>query len=121
VSVLPADGPRCPGPAADAQELVPHWLSADARAELATVVRTALTSGHLLPAVAGHLQEVLTELYVAAAREIVWPGPAARVRAATGWADDVLPVRLSALELASLLAVPELPARLRGALLGAGW
>ena len=37
---------------------------------------------------------------------------------ATGWDADVLPVRLSAAELAGVLAVPALPARLRKVLLG---
>jgi hypothetical protein len=37
---------------------------------------------------------------------------------ATGWDADVLPVRLSAAELAGILAVPTLPARLRAVLLG---
>jgi hypothetical protein len=37
---------------------------------------------------------------------------------ATGWDADVLPVRLSATELAGVLAVPTLPAHLRAVLLG---
>jgi hypothetical protein len=56
---------------------------------------------------------------VAAARDAVWPAPAARVRLATGWDDDVLPVRLSAAELAGVLDLPALPDTLR-AVLGGG-
>jgi hypothetical protein len=55
---------------------------------------------------------------VAAARDAVWPASAARVRLATGWDDDVLPVRLSAAELASVLTLPTLPEGLRALLLG---
>jgi hypothetical protein len=61
---------------------------------------------------------VLTELHVAAARDAVWPASAARVRRATGWTDDVLPVRLSAAEVTSLLALPGLPGGLRAVLGG---
>ena len=100
------------------QVLVPHWLTAAQRDELATTIRTALTSWDLHPVAAIHLQDVLTELHVAAARDAVWPASAARVRLATGWDADVLPVRLSAAELAGILAVPALPAALRAALLG---
>jgi hypothetical protein len=71
------------------------------------------------PVAAIHLEDVLTELHVAAARDAVWPASAARVRLATGWGEDVLPVRLSAAELASVLAMPGLPAAVRG-LLGDG-
>jgi hypothetical protein len=62
---------------------------------------------------------VLTELHVAAARDAVWPAPAARVRMATGWGADVLPVRLSATEVAGVLALPGLPDALRTLLTGA--
>jgi hypothetical protein len=48
----------------------------------------------------------------------VWPAPAARVRLATGWDEDVLPVRLSAAELASVRAIPDLPAAVRAVLDG---
>lgn len=98
--------------------LTPHWLPGPARAELVALVREALgTDVH--PVAAIHLQDVLTELNVAAARDTVWPAAAARVRLATGWTSDVLPVRLSPAELASVLALPSLPTRLR-ALLGGG-
>jgi hypothetical protein len=70
------------------------------------------------PVAAIHLEDVLTELHVAAARDAVWPASAARVRLATGWDEDVLPVRLSAAELASVLAVPDLPAAVRAVLDG---
>jgi len=99
--------------------LVPHWLTAASRAELATVVRAALTARTVHPVAAIHLEDVLTELHVAAARDAVWPAPAARVRLATGWDEDVLPVRLSAAELAGVLALADLPGALR-ALLGGG-
>jgi hypothetical protein len=95
------------------QVLVPHWLTAAQRAELAVVVRDALAAPSVHPVAAIHLEDVLTELHVAAARDAVWPAPAARVRLATGWADDVLPVRLSAVEVAGVLALPVLPATLR--------
>jgi hypothetical protein len=101
------------------QVLLPHWLAGAQRAELATAVRAALTAGPVHPVASIHLEDVLTELHVAAARDAVWPASAARVRRATGWDADVLPVRLSAAELASVLSLAELPAAVR-ALLGRG-
>jgi hypothetical protein len=98
------------------QEL-PHWLAGPARAELVAVVREALATD-VHPVAAIHLQDVLTELHVAAARDAVWPAAAARVRLATGWTPDVLPVRLSPAELASVLSLPSLPAPLRAMLDG---
>jgi hypothetical protein len=68
------------------------------------------------PVAAIHLSDVLTELHVATARDAMWPGSAARVRRVTGWGADVLPVRLSARELTSVLTLPELAPRLRTAL-----
>ena len=112
MSALPSGGPL-------PQILVPHWLPADARAELAATVEEALAAATVHPVAAIHLEDVLTELHVAAARDAVWPASAARVRLATGWGADVLPVRLSAAELASVLALPGLPAGLRAALGGA--
>lgn len=104
-----------PGP----EVLVPHWLTGPDRDLLAVAVRDAL-DGRLVHPLAGfHLEDVLTELHVAAARDAVWPASAARVRLATGWAQDVLPVRLSAAELSSVLDLPSLPTALR-ALLGRG-
>jgi len=79
-------------------------------------VQAALDGGPVHPVVAVHLAEVLTELHVAAAREIVWPAPITRVRRATGWSADVLPVRLSAVELASVLSLPGLATVARDAL-----
>lgn len=102
-----------------ADVLAPHWLSSVERGELRTTIRRALATGDLHPVVAIHLEDVLTELHVAAARDAVWPAPAARVRLATGWSADVLPVRLSEAELSGVLALPTLPAALR-ARLGAG-
>ena len=101
-----------PGP----ETLVPHWLAGDHRTELATAVRAALTGRAVHPVAAIHLEDVLTELHVAAARDAVWPASAARVRRATGWAPDVLPVRLSAAERSSVLAVPGLPDAVRAQL-----
>jgi hypothetical protein len=112
MSVLPAGDPG-------SQVLVPYWLADAQRTELATVVRAALSGPQVHPVASIHLEDVLTELHVAAARDAVWPASAARVRRATGWDDDVLPVRLSAAELASVLSLPELPAAVR-ALLGRG-
>jgi hypothetical protein len=100
------------------QVLVPHWLTAADRVELTEVVRVALAAAAVHPVAAIHLSDVLTELHVAAARDAVWPATAARVRRATGWGADVLPVRLSAAELASVLGIPALPAALRGLLAG---
>jgi hypothetical protein len=40
------------------------------------------------------------------------------VRLVTGWDPDTLPVRLSAMELACTLSLPELPAPVRAALTG---
>ena len=96
--------------------LVPHWLTGTHRTQLATTVRAALTSRLVHPVAAIHLEDVLTELHVAAARDAVWPASAARVRLATGWDADVLPVRLSAAELAGVLALPTLPLGLRATL-----
>jgi hypothetical protein len=101
-----------PGP----EVLAPHWLARAHRSELATAVRVALTGRLMHPVAAIHLGDVLTELHVAAARDAVWPASAARVRLATGWDEDVLPVRLSAAELASVLAMPDLPAGVRARL-----
>jgi hypothetical protein len=98
--------------------LVPHWLSGAQRLRLANVVRDALDGTLIHPVAVLHLEDVLTELHVAAARDAVWPGPAARVRRATGWGDDVLPVRLSAAEVASLLTLTGLPEPLRAVLSG---
>ena len=108
-------------PAGDAgpEILVPHWLAAVHREELAGAVRSALSARRAHPVALIHLQDVLTELHVAAARDAVWPAPSARVRLATGWDDDVLPVRLSAAEVASVLAIPGLPPTLLD-LLGEG-
>ncbi|TFV64142.1 hypothetical protein E4P41_02565 [Geodermatophilus sp. DF01-2] len=102
------------GPASDV--LLPHWLTAAEREELEAVVRRALEGTALHPVSAIHLSDVLTELHVATARDAVWPGSAARVRRVTGWGADVLPVRLSARELTSVLTLAELPAALRAAL-----
>ncbi len=98
--------------------LVPHWLTGTDRELLSEVVRAAVADLDLHPVAAIHLTDVLTELHVAAARDAVWPASAARVRRVTGWGADVLPVRLSARELASVLALPALPAPLRGRLVG---
>jgi hypothetical protein len=114
VTAVPAGG-------TGADVLVPHWLTGTHRARLTAVVREALTDRAVHPVVAIRLEDVLTELHVAAARDAVWPAPAARVRLAAGWEADVLPVRLSADELAGVLALPSLPADLRGLLAkGAG-
>lgn len=99
--------------------LVPHWLTAADRGQLADTVRAALDACVVHPVAAIHLEDVLTELHVAAARDVVWPASAARVRLATGWDADVLPVRLSAAELAGVLALPTLSSDLR-ATLGTG-
>ena len=98
---------------------MPHWLDGERRTELATAVRAALAGRLMHPVAAIHLEDVLTELHVAAARDAVWPASAARVRLATGWDDDVLPVRLSAAERSSVLALPGLPDAVR-ALFGDG-
>ncbi|MCW2742346.1 MAG: uncharacterized protein JWR45_2768 [Blastococcus sp.] len=99
--------------------LVPYWLAGEQREQLARAVRASLAGRLVHPVAAIHLEDVLTELHVAAARDAVWPASAARVRLATGWDDDVLPVRLSAAELASVLAVPDLPGAV-SAILGGG-
>ena len=110
MSALPAGTPSV--------VLVPYWLTGPERTALGRAVRTAL-SGAVHPVSAIHLEDVLTELHVAAARDTLWPASAARVRSATGWSDDVLPVRLSAAERGSVLAVPGLPESVRAALAGA--
>jgi hypothetical protein len=111
MSALPSG---TPGP----EMLVPHWLAGAQRTQLATAVRQALSSRPVHPVAVIHLEDVLTELHVAAARDAVWPASAARVRLATGWDDDVLPVRLSAAEVSSVLALAELPAPVRDLLSG---
>ena len=110
MSVLPAGDP--------AVVLLPHWLSEADRECLAGLVRDGLTAPGLHPVAAVHLADVLTELHVAAARDAVWPASAARVRLATGWDSDVLPVRLSAAELESVLGISDLPDALRVLLTG---
>jgi hypothetical protein len=102
------------GPVPDV--LVPHWLTATEREQLAGLVRAALEDTTVHPVAAVHLADVLTELHVAAARDAVWPSSAARVRRVTGWGADVLPVRLSSRELSSVLTRPELAPPLRTAL-----
>jgi hypothetical protein len=102
------------GPAPDV--LVPHWLTAAEREELGSVVRGVLDGAEVHPVAAIHLADVLTELHVAAARDAMWPGSAARVRRVTGWGADVLPVRLSSRELTSVLALSGLAPALRTAL-----
>jgi hypothetical protein len=111
MSAVPAGEPG-------AEMLVPHWLAGAQRVQLATAVRQALSSRPLHPVTVIHLEDVLTELHVAAARDAVWPASAARVRLATGWGEDVLPVRLSAAELAGVLALAELPDTVRALLAG---
>ncbi len=111
MSALPTDG-------SGSRVLVPHWLGATERHELAAAVRGTLTDATVHPVAVLHLEDVLTELHVAAARDAVWPASAARVRRATGWDADVLPVRLSAAELASVLALAELPPAVRALLDG---
>lgn len=100
--------------------LVPHWLGAAERLELAAAVRSALGDPAVHPVALIHLEDVLTELHVAAARDAVWPAPAARVRLATGWDADVLPVRLSTAELTAVLALCVLPGAVRARLTGNG-
>jgi hypothetical protein len=109
MSALPTGDPG-------AEVLVPHWLTGAHREQLAATVRQALDACLVHPVAAIHLEDVLTELHVAAARDVVWPASAARVRLATGWDADVLPVRLSAAELAGVLALPTLPTGLRATL-----
>ncbi len=98
--------------------LVPHWLSAADRDALTTALDGALGRADLPSSTADRLVDVLTELHVARARDVVWPSSTARVRLVTGWDPDMLPVRLSAMELACTLSLPELPAPVRAALTG---
>jgi hypothetical protein len=100
------------------QVLVPYWLTGADRAAVAAAVRAALDADTVHPVAAIHLQDVLTELHVATVRDAVWPASAARVRRATGWGADVLPVRFSGAELAGVLALPALPAGVRAVLDG---
>ncbi len=101
-----------------ADVLVPHWLTGTHRARLTAVVQEALTDPGVHPVVAIRLEDVLTELHVAAARDAVWPASAARVRLATGWDADVLPVRLSLAEVTAVLSLCALPDGLRDRLTG---
>ncbi len=111
MSALPTDG-------SGSRVLVPHWLGATERHELAAAVRGTLTDATVHPVAVLHLEDVLTELHVAAARDAVWPASAARVRRATGWDADVLPVRLSLAEVTAVLASCVLPEALRTRLAG---
>ena len=105
-----------PAGEATADVLVPHWLTAAHRTQLTAAVQEALGSQRVHPVAAILLADVLTELHVAAARDAVWPTSSARVRLATGWGADVLPVRLSSRELTSVLTLPELASALRTSL-----
>ncbi|NEK87575.1 hypothetical protein GCU60_17695 [Blastococcus saxobsidens] len=98
---------------AGAQTMIPHWLDATARERLAGTVRAALDEPSVHPVTTIHLHDVLTELHVATAREAIWPASTARVRLATGWDEDVLPVRLSSDELSAVLSLPGLPESVR--------
>ena len=98
--------------------LVPHWLSSADRDGLTDALEAALVRPGLPASTADRLVDVLTELHVARARDVVWPTSAARVRLVTGWDSDTLPVRLSAMELACTLSLPELPATMRESLTG---
>ena len=98
--------------------LTPHWLGATQRVELASAVRAVVGSPAVHPVAVIHLEDVLTELHVAAARDAVWPASAARVRLATGWDADVLPVRLSVAEVTAVLALCALSDGLRARLSG---
>ena len=109
---------RPAGAGAGGQVLVPYWLTGADRAAIAAAVRGALETTTVHPVAAIHLQDVLTELHVATVRDAVWPASAARVRRATGWGADVLPVRFSAVELAGVLALPALPPAVRAVLDG---
>ena len=109
MTALPAGAPG-------SEVLVPYWLTGADRELLADAVREALAGCLVHPLAAFHLEDVLTELHVAAARDAVWPASAARVRLATGWGQDVLPVRLSAAELTSVLELSTVPPALRALL-----
>ena len=109
MSAMPTGEPR-------AEVLVPHWLTAEHRGQLADTLRDALAGSQVHPVAAIHLEDVLNELHVAAARDVVWPASAARVRLATGWAADGLPVRLSAAARAGGVALPTRPPVLRATL-----
>ncbi|MPQ99520.1 hypothetical protein GB931_16675 [Modestobacter sp. I12A-02628] len=95
---------------------LPHWMDAAARHALGASLRSALDGGELHPVDAVQLEDVLTELQVAGARDMVWPESGDRVRRAVGLAGDVVPVRLSAGELASVLGLADLPESLRAGL-----
>ena len=88
---------------------LPHWLTARARDHVAAQVSSALRGADLHPVIAVLLQDVLTELQVASARDAVWPEPGIRVRQATGLPADAVAVRFSAAELTTVLDVPGLP------------
>jgi hypothetical protein len=98
--------------------LVPYWLTGADRDAIAAAIQVALEGPAVHPVAAIHLQDVLTELHAAAVRDAVWPASSERVRRATGWAADVLPVRLSAGERAGVLALDTLPAGVRAVLDG---
>src|SRR3954465_9073628 len=111
MSALPAGDPG-------SEVLVPHWLTGAHRVQLATAVRRALTTRQVHPVAAIGLEDVLTELHVAAARDAVWPASTARVRLVTGWGTEARPGRPGAADGTSLLALPTVPAGLRARFAG---
>jgi hypothetical protein len=96
----------------------PIWLDTAARATLRASTADALTVLGLPPVTECHLRDVLTELDVVRARDQVWPSANARVRRVTGYAADVLPIRLSEDELIAILTTADLDTDVTTALTG---
>lgn len=85
---------------------IPHWLTLAQRTELSETIASVLRQTVVLPTTRHTFEEVLTELGVAQARDVVWPEKTQQVRAAAHLADDVLPIRMSHHELSVVLTLP---------------
>ena len=91
---------------------LPYWLAGEDRNALAGACRAALHGDAAGTHDAAALQDVLTELGVATARDSAWPASAPLLRRAAGWADDVVPIRMSTDEIAAVLRhTPDGPLR----------
>lgn len=87
-----------------------RWLTCEARSDLAETIIDLTQRTVTLPHVSVALDNILTELGVAEARDQMWPDRAHVVRQAHGLPADALPVRFTATELelaAGLATLPE--------------
>ena len=82
---------------------LPVWLGLGHRTALALACTEAVAGPAAGTDDLARLLDVLTELDVAGARDKGWPASASAVRRAAGWTDDVIAVRMSALETLTAL------------------